>query len=338
MRSTSGWYQNRNRHRNHKTKTRRPVTLVKEQTDKTLLLRSYLAPKYWPLWLVIGLLRLATFLPIPVLHSFGAALGMLLYRSVPSRRRAARINLRQAFPELSDNEIDELNKKSFKSLGISVFESGIAWFKKSDELKQKYQVEGQEHLDRAMAKNKGVVLLTGHFTTLEMGARLIGTCVDKYNGVFKRAHNPLFNALMVRYRSKMGDALIETRNVRAIVRGLKKGHATWFGPDQDFADQEIVFTPFLGGIASTLTATAKLARMTGAAVVPFYPVRLANGQGYKLIILPALDNFPSGDIEADCARVNKTIETMVYSCPEQYLWSHKRFKTQPDRRTNIYAA
>ena len=290
------------------------------------------------LWLAIGILRLATYLPVSAIWKIGSSLGMLLYRAAPSRRRAARINLKQAYPELSSEEIDTLNKKAFKSLGISVFEMGIAWFKSSDSLKQQCQIEGREHLDKAMARNKGVILLTGHFTTLEMGGRLISFYVDKYNAVFKKAHNPLFNALMVYYRSRMGNELIETRNVRAIIRGLKKGHATWFGPDQDFADQDIVFTPFLGGIASTLTATAKLARMTGAAVVPFYPVRLEKGKGYKLIISPALENFPSDDIEADSARVNKTIEDMVYACPEQYLWSHKRFKTQPDRHTNIYKA
>ena len=267
----------------------------------------------------------------------GSTLGIVIYRIVPSRRRAARINLKQAYPDLSDKEINELNKKAFRSLGISVFETGIAWFSKSDEIQKLCQIEGKEHLDQAMMKNKGVLLLTGHFTTLEMGGRLIGTYVDKYNAVFKKAHNPLFNALMVHYRAKMGDELIETKNVRGIIRGLKKGHATWFGPDQDFGSQEIVFTPFLGGIASTLTATAKIARMTGATVIPFYPVRLAHGKGYKLIVLPALDNFPSGDIEADSARVNKVIEKMVYDCPEQYLWSHKRFKTQADRSTNIYA-
>ena len=130
--------------------------------------------------------------------------------------------------------------------------------------------------------------------------------------------------------------MIENTNVRAIVRGLKKGHATWFAPDQDFANQDIVFTPFLGGIASTLTATSKLAKMTGVPVVPFYPIRLPHGKGYKLIVLPELENFPTGDVEADSARINKVIEEMVYACPEQYLWSHKRFKTQPDRRTNIY--
>ena len=306
-------------------------------TDKSLQLSSYLSPRYWPTWFAIGLLRLSAYLPVSVIHSLGKALGMLLYRTVKSRRRVARINLKQAFPDYDDDAIDQLNKQSFKSLGISIFETGIAWFKSDAALMKRCQIEGREHLDRAMTNNKGIILLTGHFTTLEMGGRLIGNFVDKYNAVYKRAHDPLFNALIVHYRSRMGDELIETRNVRAVIKGLKNGHATWFGPDQDFADQDIVFTPFLGGMATTLTATAKLAKITGAAVVPFYPVRLENGKGYKLIVMPALENFPSDDIEADCALVNRTIETMVYHCPEQYLWSHKRFKTQPDRVTNIYA-
>jgi len=308
---------------------------VDNKTDKSLQFRSYLAPKHWPMWFAIGALRLSSFLPVSITHIIGPALGMLVYRFVPSRRRVARINLKQAYPDYSDNEINALAKESFRSLGLSIFEMGTAWFKKSSVLKQQCRIEGKQHLDQAIAKNKGVILLTGHFTTVEMGGRLISLYLDKYNAVFKKAHNPLFNAVMVHYRSRMGNELIETRNVRAFVRGLKKGNATWFGPDQDFANQEIVFTPFLGGTASTLTATAKIAKMTGAAVVPFYPVRLEGNKGYKLIVLPALDDFPSGDIEADSARVNKTIENMVYDCPEQYLWSHKRFKTQADRKTNI---
>jgi len=310
---------------------------VKADKDKALLFRNYLSPKYWPSWLAIGLLRLTSMLPVALVQAIGSALGLLLYHTVASRRRAARINLRQAFPDFSEDEIKALNKRSFKSLGASILETGIAWFASKKRMDRLSQIEGKEHLDTAIAKNRGVLLLTGHFTTLELGGRIIGTYVDKYNAVFKQAHDPLFNALIVHYRSKMGDNLIETKNVRNIIRGLKQGHATWFGPDQDFSDQEIVFTPFLGGIASTLTATAKLAKITGAAVVPFYPIRLEHGAGYKMRVLPALDNFPSGDIEADSARVNRIIENMVYDCPEQYLWSHKRFKTQPDRATDIYA-
>ena len=311
---------------------------MNKATDRSLLFRSYLAPKHWPLWIAIGILRLIASLPISLIYKIGSALGMLIYRVIPSRRRAARINIKQAYPDFTKQEIDALNKKSFKSLGISIFEMGIAWFEKSSVLKQQCQIEGKEHLDQAIANNKAVILLTGHFTTLEIGARLIGFYCDKYNGVFKKAHDPLFNAIMVHYRSNFGDELIDNKNVRSIIRGLRKGHATWFAPDQDFHRQEIVFTPFLGGIASTLTATAKIARLAGAAVVPFYQVRLENGKGFKIIVLPALENFPSDNIEADSARVNKVIEKMVYDCPEQYLWSHKRFKTQPDKKTDFYAS
>ena len=310
---------------------------MSKATDKSLLFRSYLAPKHWPLWVAIGILRLIATLPISLINKIGSALGMLIYRLIPSRRRVARINLKQAYPDLNDTEINTLSKKSFKSMGISFLEMGAAWFKNPNDLKKICSIEGKQHLDEAMAKNKGVILLTGHFTTLEIGGLLIGTYVEKYNAIFKKAHDPLFNALMVHYRSKMGNDLIETKNVRGFIRGLKNGHATWFAPDQDFHRQEIVFTPFLGGIASTLTATAKMAKLTGASVVPFYQVRLENGKGFKIIVFPALENFPSDDIEADSARINRTIEKMVYDCPEQYLWSHKRFKTQPDGRSSIYA-
>ncbi len=311
---------------------------MKQKTDKSLRFRSYLTPGYWPLWFAIGLLRLSVYLPTSVTQRIGSAIGMLIYRVTPSRRRIARINLIQAFPEFSKNEIDALNKKSFKSLGISIFEMGTAWFEKNSILEQQCEIEGKEHLEQAIKNHKAVILLTGHFTTLEIGARLIGTYCDKYNGVYKKARNPLFNAIMAHYRTNHVDELINNKNVRSIIRGLKKGHATWFAPDQDFSYQDIVFTPFLGGIASTLTATSKMAKMTHAAIVPFYPVRLNNGKGFKLKVLPALKNFPSGDIEADSARINQAIEDMVYDNPEQYLWLHKRFKTQPNGRSSIYCA
>ena len=297
--------------------------------------RAYLAPKYWPMWLAFGLLRLMTMLPIRWTQAIGAGLGLLVYRLVPSRRRVARINIRQAYPDYSEEQIRALNVASFKSLGISVFETALAWWADRDYMRSICEVEGRQHLDDALASGKGVVLLTGHFTTLEIGAMLVGL-QTQLNGVYKKAHNPMFNAFMAHYRSTYGEELIENKNVRALIRGLRKGRATWFAPDQDFAEQDIVFTPFLGGIASTLTATARMAEMTGAKVVPFYPVRLDRGQGYRLVILPALKDFPSSDIENDSARINKAIEDMVYANPEQYGWVHKRFKYRPPGEPPIY--
>ena len=297
--------------------------------------RAYLAPKYWPMWLAFGLLRLMTMLPIRWTQAIGAGLGLLVYRLVPSRRRVARINIRQAYPDYSEEQIRALNIASFKSLGISVFETALAWWADREYMRSICEVEGKQHLDDALTRGKGVVLLTGHFTTLEIGAMLVGL-QTQLNGVYKKAHNPMFNAFMAHYRSTYGEELIENKNVRALIRGLRKGRATWFAPDQDFAEQDIVFTPFLGGIASTLTATTRMAEMTGAKVVPFYPVRLDRGQGYRLVILPALKDFPSNDIEKDSARINKAIEDMVYANPEQYGWVHKRFKYRPPGEPPIY--
>ena len=297
--------------------------------------RNYLAPRYWPLWLAFGLLRLMAMLPIRWTQAMGSGLGMLAYRLVPSRRRVARINIRQAYPDYSEEQIRVLNIASFRNLGISVFEFAQAWWRDRDYMRSICEVEGKDHLDNALAKGKGVILLTGHFTTLEIGAMLIGLYTT-LNGVYKKAHNPMFNAFMAHYRSTYGEELIENKNVRALIRGLRRGRATWFAPDQDFADQDIVFTPFLGGIASTLTATARMAEMTGAAVVPFYPLRLEKGRGYRLVILPALEDFPSDDITRDSTRVNKAIEDMVYANPEQYGWVHKRFKHRPPGEPPVY--
>jgi KDO2-lipid IV(A) lauroyltransferase len=296
---------------------------------------AYLAPRYWPMWLLFSLMRLISMLPLAWSQATGAFIGLLIYRLVPSRRRVARINIRQAYPDYSEAQIRELNIASFKSLGISVFEIALAWWANREFMRSICQIEGKEHLDKALANGKGVILLTGHFTTLEIGAMLIGLYTE-LNGVYKKAHNPMFNAFMTHYRSTYGEELIENKNIRAMIRGLRKGRATWFAPDQDFAEQDIVFSPFLGGMASTLTATARLAEMTGAAVVPFYPVRLNRGKGYKLVIMPALENFPSHDIEQDSTRINHAIEQMVFANPEQYGWVHKRFKTRPPGEAAIY--
>ncbi len=305
--------------------------------DKSLQFKYYLAPKHWPMWLALGILWLTSHLPPVILNPFGRVVGVLIYYFTPSRRRVSRINLIQAYPAYSRVEIDKLNKETFKNLGISIFEIGVAWFRSTKKLKKQYSIEGLENIEKVINKGKGIILLTGHFTTVEIGGRLIGMHTNKYNTVYKKAHNPLFNAVMVRCRAKFFDDMIDNKDVRGIIRGLKKGHATWFAPDQDFSRQDIVFTPFLGGIASTLTATAKLANITGSSVVPFYAIRLENGTGFKLIILPPLEHFPTTDIDADSARVNKVIEDMVYDYPKQYLWSHKRFKTQPNGQNSIYA-
>ncbi len=187
--------------------------------------RDFLAPRYWPLWLAFGILRLISMLPIRWTQAIGAGLGVLVYRLVPSRRRVARINIRQAYPDYDEAQIRALNIASFKSLGISVFEFAQAWWRDRDYMRSICEIEGKQHMDTALANGKGVILLTGHFTTLEIGGMLIGLYTT-LNGVYKKAHNPMFNAFMAHYRSTYGEELIENKNVRALIRVLRKVRAT----------------------------------------------------------------------------------------------------------------
>ena len=299
-----------------------------------LQLHRWLHPKYWGMWLFFAFLRLVTFLPLRAIEAVGTFLGWLVYRLAPSRRRVTRINIQQTYPEYNEAEIKKLIKASYKSLGISIFEMALAWWASRDYLRKHCTVEGMEHLEAELAKGKGVIMLTGHFSTLEIGGILLALYTP-LNAVYKKAHNPMFNFFMDFYRNKHLQKAIPNTNVRDFIKGLRNGVATWYAPDQDFT-QNIVFAPFLGGIAGTLTSTAKMAEMTNASVVPFYPQRLENGQGYKLVILPALENFPTGDQVEDATRVNHAIEEMVRKNPEQYAWIHKRFKTQPEGKPSIY--
>ena len=303
--------------------------------EQPLKISNYLSPRYWGTWLLFLIMRLIALLPLSIMEKVGAGFGLLIYQLVPSRRRVARINITQAYPDYSEQQIKTLMRKSFISLGISVFETGIAWWADRDYLRKKCSIEGLEHLETALAKGHGVILLTGHFTTLEIGGILMALYTP-LNAIYKKAHNKMFNDFMVYYRGKHLQQVIDNKDVRAFIKGLKNGNATWYAPDQNSGGKSTVFTPFLGGIASTLTSASRITDITKASVVPFYPVRLENGKGYKLIIQEALKNFPSGNSMEDAASINLAIDKMVRQLPEQYAWIHKRFKNRPEGENSIY--
>lgn len=115
----------------------------------------------------------------------------------------------------------------------------------------------------------------------------------------------------------------------------------WYAPDQDYGKDHSVFVPFFGIPAATITATARIARLAGAQVVPHTVTRLPGYQGYEITLHPPIENFPSGDEAADAALINSVIEHHVRKNPGQYLWAHRRFKTRtaemPERYPELAA-
>ncbi|MFV3330131.1 lipid A biosynthesis lauroyl acyltransferase [Pseudomonas sp. NY15437] len=306
--------------------------------DRPTFRREFLHPRHWPLWLGLGVLWLVVQLPYPALLGLGRALGAVMYRVVGSRRAIAARNLELCFPELSAGERKRLLKENFASTGIAFFEMAMSWWWPRARLARLAHIEGLEHLKKAEAEGKGVILMAAHFTTLEIGAALLGQ-VQTIDGMYREHDNPLFDFVQRtgRERHNADATAIEREDVRAMLKVLRAGRAIWYAPDQDYGAKQSLFVPLFGIQAATVTATTKFARLGRALVLPFTQSRLADGSGYRLTIHPPLEDFPGESEEADCIRINQWVESEIRRQPEQYLWAHRRFKSRPEGEPKLYA-
>ncbi|WP_331832016.1 lipid A biosynthesis lauroyl acyltransferase [Pseudomonas sp. LH21] len=298
---------------------------------------SFLHPRFWGLWLGLGLLWLVAQLPYRALLGLGRALGAVMYRVAGERRRIAARNLELCFPELSGDERQHLLKENFASTGIAFFEMAMSWWWPKARLARLAHIEGIEHLQAAQREGEGAILMAVHFTTLEIGAALLGQA-HTIDGMYREHGNAVFDFIQRRGRERHNpDSLaVERDDVRGMLKLLRKGRAIWYAPDQDYGIKQSIFVPLFGIPAATVTATTKFARLGKARVIPFTQRRLEDGSGYRLVVHPPLADFPGETEEADCLRINQWVEGVLRECPEQYLWAHRRFKSRPEGEPRLY--
>ena len=293
-----------------------------------------LAPRHWPTWLGVAIGWLLGNLPWSLQRWLGPRLGRLLRLLLRSRGRAAAVNLRLCFPELDEPARRALLRAHFESLGLSVFEFLRAWWGRLAPVDQHYRITGLEHYQAARAGGRGVILVSAHFTTLELCMRLF--CRHMVVAGMYRPHaQPAMEWAVKRGRMRYAAAMFSREELRPAIRFLKQGGTLWFAPDQETRRGDSVFVPFFGHPAWSLTSTHQMARLSGAAVLPCSHRRLADGS-YELEISPPLADFPSHDATADTTRIMAVIEALIRRAPEQYLWLHKRFKRQPEGGPHRY--
>ena len=268
---------------------------------------------------------------------FGSALGGLLYVAMRRRRAIAETNLALCFPELDNQARTSIVRRHFRSLGLGVVEIAIAWWAGDERIAARARIIGSEHLERALADGKGVLLLSGHFTTFEIGGRILASRFT--GGATYRPHDdPWWDARIRAGRKRYLSELIGHKDVRAIVRYLRQNRILWYAPDQDHGGSRRVFARFFRERAATTTATAWLARQSGARVVPLASYRREDDSGWDVVLSPALEGFPSGDDLADAERLNTVIEAAIERSIDQYLWVHRRFKNRPPGARPAYDA
>jgi len=299
-------------------------------------LSSYHAPRYWPVWFAMGLLRLVCLLPHRAALAIGRLLGRMAYAIGGSRVAIVRRNIELCFPDLSAKERDELAYEHFKALGMSVIEMGLGRWASTRHLKSITRLIGAEHLLDALATGRGVILLSAHFTTLEISGRVLADAVPPFDAVFRKNRSEFMTELQRSGREVSADTTIEKRDIKKMVRSLRNNRAVWYAPDQSYNRKGSEAIEFFGVPAMHTTATTTLARLGDALVVPFFPRRLEDST-YELVVLPAFDAFPGDDPVTDTKRYIAILEDHIRTCPEQYFWIHRKFKDLPDGFPDYYA-
>lgn len=296
----------------------------------------FLLPWYWPAWWALGLTRLLARLSYPSVLHVGAVLGTVARWVLPLHRRVVRRNLELCLPELDAAQRERILRAHFRSLGITIGETALVWWGDGATIRSLAKIEGLEHLDAAQANGKGVILLAAHFTTLEIGARIM-TLERPIHPVYKPLRNPLIAEYMIARRAAQSAGAIANDDIRSVVRTLRANGIVWYAPDQAYRRPGAQLVPFFGIPVATNTATSRLARSTGATVLPYLVERLPGTAGYRIVIGAPLEGFPSDDPIADTLRYHQIIEAQVRRVPEQYLWVHRRLKGLGQDAPDYYA-
>jgi Kdo2-lipid IVA lauroyltransferase/acyltransferase len=285
---------------------------------------------------IFFLLWLVHWLPLGVLAALGNLAGRAAFWLIPERRKVIRINLAKCFPQRPEAERERLARAHFRMFMRSFIERSLLWWASRERILRLMKVEGLERL-RAL-EGRPVILVAPHFVGIDAACtRLV--CEVHMAGLFARQKNPLYDALLLKGRTRFDPqaiAIARQDGVRPILSALRKGIPIYYAPDLDFGRKDAVFVPFFGVTAATVTGVSRLARVSGASVLPVVCRMLPGGGGYVVTVFPPLENFPTDDVTADTRRINAFIEAQVLTMPEQYYWVHKRFKTRPEGEPSFY--
>ena len=279
-------------------------------------------------------------LPMRIIAAVSGPLSGIGWWLAKSRRHVALINLRLCFPQLTESERETIARAHFRAYMQAALEHGFLWNASGQRIRAYVSLHEEQEWKkfRDGEHKKPVIWLCPHFIGLDAAA--IRISVDTSGcSIYSEQSNPDLDQMMLKGRTRFGDSRIiaRTEGVKPIIRAMKSGLPFYYLPDMDFGARDSVFSPFFGVQAATITGVSRLAKLTGAVVVPVIATQRPEGAGYDVRFYPAWEAFPSGNDEADARRVNAFIEDRVREATPQYLWTHKRFKTRPPNEPSVYS-
>ncbi|GAC1601166.1 MAG: lipid A biosynthesis lauroyl acyltransferase [Ramlibacter sp.] len=283
---------------------------------------------------VILLMRGIGLLPLSWVRGLGCLLGWVLYAVVVPRRRVVHANLRQCFPQWTGRQRTAMVARVFIRFAQAWLDRGWLWHRDPDVVRRRLRLTG------ALSEFDGdtpTVIFAPHFFGMDAGWTAITQQIPrKFTGIYTDQANKTVDAWMLKGRQRFETARPFGRidGVKAIVSALRAGSPLYLLPDMNFGPEESIFVPFYGVPAATVPSLSRFARLGRAKVVPV--VTRMTAQGYDVQVLPAWEDYPTADVEADTALMNRRLQESIDAMPDQYYWVHKRFKTRPAGMPAIY--
>lgn len=261
-------------------------------------------------------------------------IGDLLWWVVLPRRRITLTNLRLCFPALSEQQRLQVARRCFRNIARSGLDRSV--LSKCDQpIVERYvKVQGLEHLQSAAGRP--LILIAPHFAGLDAGGIRFNTLMRGIS-IYSKQSNVVWDEWLLKTRLRFNDSVLVARqgaDMRAVIRSVKNGLPLYYLPDMDLGAANSIFVPFFSVPAATIPMVPRIARIIGAQVM--MAVTEMTDDGYVLHFEPPWPDFPGESIEADTARMNREIERWVLRMPDQYMWTHRRFKTRPAGLPGVY--
>ena len=292
-------------------------------------------PSLWLFWLLVFPLYLLSFLPLSAKTHLGKAIGVFTIKILKHRASDTRKNLAVCFPEKSESEREQILLDAYIAVSQGFLYSLDVWWDNTQPYLERLTVIGQEHLKEAQSRGKGILLMGGHYSIIDLAIPLIGSQLSKPGYMYRPNDNPVVDQVMESGRRKHFNIQgFSKRQLTKMLHFLKNGGEVWYACDQDFRHKTKLFAPFFGIQTGCITMPSHIARKTGATVLSVSQISLPDGS-FQVEFSPILENFGQDEM-ADAIAWNSFIEAQLRKHPSQYLWMHKRFKTRPEGAGEIY--
>jgi KDO2-lipid IV(A) lauroyltransferase len=286
---------------------------------------------------VWSVLQILAWLPLPAARRLASLIGGLLSLGTRRWRAVALSNLEFAMPELGDERRDQILREVYENLGRVILSLARMPRLTTANIGRWIEYDGFEHYQRALANGRGVLFMTAHLGNWELSAFAHALFGNPMHVMVRPLDNPWVDRLVDRYRSLSGNQTIRKQDAGLkVMRALRNNQAVGILIDQNTTDKDRVFIDFFGRKASAGSAFVKLAQRSGAAVIPGFALWRPETGRYVLKFYPPLEWIDSGDPERDLVEntqlCHSVLERVIREQPEQWLWIHRRWKTQPDEK------